>query len=77
VSADLPTIREHFSDDEVRYFQAGDAGSLADALAEVHERPDEAAARAEAARSRYEEYRWERSARAYVEVLTRVAAGRG
>jgi glycosyltransferase involved in cell wall biosynthesis len=71
VSADLPTIREHFSDEEVRYFKAGDAASLAEALAEVAEDPAAAVRRADAARRRYEEYRWERSARAYVDALHR------
>ena len=73
VSADLPTIKEHFSDDEVRYFRAGDAGSLADALAAIAADPDMARAQAEAARHRYEDYRWTRSKRAYIDVLRRLS----
>lgn len=76
VSADLPTIREHFADDEVRYFKAGDADSLAEALADVAADPEGAARRAAAARRRYEGYRWEHSADAYVNVLCRVASRR-
>lgn len=76
VSADLPTIREHFSDDEVRFFRAGDASALAEVLETVARDPDGARQRAEAARRRYEAYRWERSAAAYVGVLERLARRR-
>jgi glycosyltransferase involved in cell wall biosynthesis len=73
VSADLPTIRAHFSDDEVMFFRAGDANALADALAEVAADPERALRRAEAARRRYEAYRWEHSAEAYIGVLEKLA----
>jgi glycosyltransferase involved in cell wall biosynthesis len=73
VSADLPTIREHFADDEVRYFRAGDADALAEALADVAMNREAAAARAAAARRRYEGYRWDESARRYIAALA--AAG--
>ena len=74
VSADLPTIRAHFSDEEVRYFRAGDADSLADALADVAANPEAASRRAEAARRRYEEYRWSGFAATYVELVRRLSA---
>jgi glycosyltransferase involved in cell wall biosynthesis len=73
VTADLPAIREHFSDNEVRFFSAGNAADLAAALREVAAAPDAAKARAEAARRRYEQYRWPMSARRYVELLERCA----
>jgi glycosyltransferase involved in cell wall biosynthesis len=73
VTADLPAIREHFSPDEVRFFSAGDAGALAEALREVAASPDAAEARAEAARRRYEEYSWSRSAGRYVDLLERLS----
>jgi glycosyltransferase involved in cell wall biosynthesis len=75
VSADLPTIKKHFSEDEVLFFRAGDASSLAHALAEVAAEPEAAARRAAAARRRYENYRWERSAEAYVKVLRSLVPG--
>lgn len=75
ISADLPTIKEHFSDDEVLYFEAGHAASLAEALGEVARNPAAAAARAAAARRRYERYSWDRSVSAYTDVLRRVARG--
>jgi glycosyltransferase involved in cell wall biosynthesis len=73
VSADLPTIRSHFSDDEVLFFEAGDAESLARALDTVASDPAAAARRAAAARSRYEAYRWEHNATTYVDLLRRCA----
>jgi glycosyltransferase involved in cell wall biosynthesis len=71
VSADLPTIREHFSDSEVLFFRAGDIEALKAALLEIRREPASAAARAEAARRRYEGYRWPGHARRYAELLAR------
>ena len=62
VSADLPTIREHFADDEVRFFRAGDGDALAEALLDVASDVAAARARAERALQRYEAYRWPRNA---------------
>jgi glycosyltransferase involved in cell wall biosynthesis len=76
VSADLPTIREHFSDAELSYFEPGDATSLARALEDVAADPDAAHRRAEAARRRYEDYRWERSERVYQDLIWRLAGRR-
>lgn len=72
--ADLPTHRFHFSDDEVRFFRAGDDMALAEALAEIAADPDAARRRAENARRRYETYRWPNQARRYVALLDRLAA---
>lgn len=77
VSSDLPTIRRHFSDDEVLYFRPGDPTALAAALSQVQADPERTRLRVAAARARYEEYRWERSARAYVEVLRAAADVKG
>ena len=73
VSADLPTIRAHFSDDEITYFRAGDPKSLASALVSTIQDPDAAKARALAARVRYEAYRWPVNAARYTGVLRRAA----
>lgn len=69
VCADLPTLREHFSSDEVLFFRAGDPGALAAALCEVARHPAAAAARATAALRRYDEYRWPLNAARYAAVL--------
>jgi glycosyltransferase involved in cell wall biosynthesis len=74
VSADLPTIKEHFDDDEVRFFRAGDSDSLADALLDVASNATAARARAERALQRYEAYRWPRNAAKYAELLNRITA---
>jgi glycosyltransferase involved in cell wall biosynthesis len=74
VAADLPTIREHFSDEEVLFFRPGDAGALASALASLHLEPDAAAARAKAALERYEQYRWGANAERYARLLDRLLA---
>lgn len=68
-TADLRAIREHFSSREVRFFRAGDAADLAEALREIALSPEMARARADAARQRYERYAWPVSARRYVELL--------
>jgi glycosyltransferase involved in cell wall biosynthesis len=71
VSADLPTIRAHFSDDEVLFFKAGDARALASALLEVRRDPIAAASRSEAARLRYRRYGWAANAQRYADLLER------
>lgn len=76
VVADLPTLRMHFSDDEVLFFRAGDETSLSTALVAVAQDPGAAASRARAARQRAEAYSWGRSADRYVEVLDRSRASR-
>jgi glycosyltransferase involved in cell wall biosynthesis len=72
VSADLPTIREHFADDEVRFFRAGDGDSLAEALLDVASNAAAARARAKRALKRYEAYRWPPNAAKYAELLDRI-----
>lgn len=75
VSAALTTIQEYFSDDEIRFFKPGSADSLAEALLAVARDPEDAEARAERARRRYDGYRWEISARRYVAILDRLLSG--
>jgi glycosyltransferase involved in cell wall biosynthesis len=72
-ASDLPTLRAHFSDDEVRYFRAGDDAALADALVDIAADPDGAHRRAANAKKRYDNYRWPTQARRYVALLDRLA----
>jgi glycosyltransferase involved in cell wall biosynthesis len=65
----LPTLEEHFSDEELLFFSPGDADELAAALVSIARNPAGAQVRAERARSRCEEYRWHRSAERYAAVL--------
>jgi glycosyltransferase involved in cell wall biosynthesis len=69
VSADLPTLRAHFSDDEVAFFRAGDAGALAAALLDVYRNRASALSRAAAASRRYDEYRWPANESRYLRAL--------
>ena len=69
VAAGLPTMREHFSDDEVLFFEPGDSSALAAALLEVATSRDAADMRAQAALQRYGTYRWPIYARRYLGIL--------
>ncbi len=69
VCADLPTLRAHFDEGEVIFFSAGDACSLAEALRAVAADPEGAGRRAEAARRRYERYRWSIQGQRYAGLL--------
>jgi glycosyltransferase involved in cell wall biosynthesis len=73
IAPGLETIRSHFSPDEVLLFEPGDARALARALERVAADPAAAAARADAARRRYEAYRWEHNAAVYTDLLSRLA----
>jgi glycosyltransferase involved in cell wall biosynthesis len=69
VVAGLPTLRDHFAEDEVLFFTPGDADALAAALLVVARDPDAARARAEAAHRRAQAYAWEANAARYVRLL--------
>jgi glycosyltransferase involved in cell wall biosynthesis len=71
VSADLPTIREHFGDSDVLFFRAGDADALTAALLEVRREAEAATLRAKSALATYERYRWDIQAARYAGVLER------
>jgi len=73
-AAGLPTLREHFDDDEVLFFRPGDAGALADALLAIARDPEAARRRADAARRRARTYAWGESAARYVRLLDELAA---
>jgi glycosyltransferase involved in cell wall biosynthesis len=73
VAADLPAVREHFDDDEVAFFEAGDAAALAGALKQTLADPEAAQARAWRATRRYGDYRWPVSAARYTDLLDRLA----
>jgi glycosyltransferase involved in cell wall biosynthesis len=76
VVSDLPTLRRHFSPEEVAFFRAGDPKALADVLTRVADDYDAALARAAAARERYRNsYDWERQSRGYTRMLELLATG--
>jgi glycosyltransferase involved in cell wall biosynthesis len=70
VASSLPSLRAHFSDEEILFFEAGSAASLGEALLAVGQNPEEATRRQMAASRRYlSEYRWEIQAQRYCDVL--------
>jgi glycosyltransferase involved in cell wall biosynthesis len=73
VASDLPAVREHFTDQELTFFAPGDAASLARALLWTAQNPAAARAKTEAARKRFEEYRWPVYAERYALLLQRLA----
>jgi glycosyltransferase involved in cell wall biosynthesis len=74
VVARLETLALHFNDDEVTFFEPGDAQSLASAIQWVAQYPDEARAKAERARVRLEDYSWPIQSRRYLDLLDGVRA---
>ena len=75
VAPDIPAIQSSFGDDELLFFRAGNAASLAAAIRAVAADADAARQRAEAALVRYRaKFRWEIYARRYVELLERLLA---
>ena len=76
VVADLPTLRSHFSPDEILFFRAGDSNDLARAIVQVAQDPAAAQTRAAAAlRRSAEEYSWDQSAAKFVAVLRKLSRG--
>jgi glycosyltransferase involved in cell wall biosynthesis len=71
VVARLPTLAEHFSDEEVLFFTPGDAEDLARALIEASRDPAQARRRAAAARRRADAYGWPENAARYLAALSR------
>jgi glycosyltransferase involved in cell wall biosynthesis len=74
VAADLPAMREYWSEDTVRYFRAGEVASLAEALQDTFDHPDATATRVSAARARYAELAWSGEAEKYRGLLLRLIA---
>ena len=72
VSARLDAIQEYFSDAEITYFEAGDVEALATALRATANDSAAVKARAEAARRRYDGYRWSVASRDYIATLDRL-----
>jgi glycosyltransferase involved in cell wall biosynthesis len=68
-AAGLPTLREHFTDDEVLFFTPGDADALAAALLAIARDPAVAQTRAMAARRRARAYAWQTNAERYVQLI--------
>lgn len=71
VCAGLPTLRQHFADDELLFFHPGDVHDMAEKLRFAVEHPGEMAVRAERAYTRYErEYSWPRQKQVFLDLLS-------
>jgi glycosyltransferase involved in cell wall biosynthesis len=73
VTSRLPVIERYFSDEEVRFCEPGSPESLADAIAEVRARPDEARERALRASARLAEIEWSRQRDRYKALIDELA----
>ena len=69
VVARLRTLAHHFGEDEVTFFEPGDAEGLATALRWVAEHPDEARVKAQRAQRRASNYSWAENRERYVALL--------
>jgi glycosyltransferase involved in cell wall biosynthesis len=76
VVARLDTLARHFGEDEVTFFEAGDASSLGESLCWVHANPQEAAAKAERAFARYASFAWPANRDRYIAALDRMQISR-
>jgi len=68
----LPTLQEHFAEDELLFFESGNPADLARAFVLIAQDPAGAAQRAERARARCKEYSWQRNAERYAALLDRL-----
>jgi glycosyltransferase involved in cell wall biosynthesis len=67
----LETLEQHFSDEEVTFFEAGDPSSLVDALCWVAAHPQDAGRKAELASERARQYAWGVQRERYLSLLDR------
>lgn len=65
----LETLESHFGDDEVTFFEPGDALSLAEAVRWVATHPKEAQAKTRRATERAADYSWKRQRERYLSLL--------
>lgn len=59
VVGDVPSIRRAFSDDEVLYYETGDANQLAEGVLRIYRDPEAASQMATRAREAYRKYTWD------------------
>lgn len=73
ISSRLPAIEESFDDDCLRFFRAGDAADLADAIAELGRNAGRREALAEQAFVRYQALCWNKAKQDYVRIMNSLA----
>jgi glycosyltransferase involved in cell wall biosynthesis len=70
VVSGLETLAKHFGPDEVTFFEAGNAASLAEAISWVAGHPDEVRNRVVRARARAAAYSWQENRERYLSILS-------
>ena len=68
IASDLKTFRQHFSDEEILYFETGNSEDLAEAIKFAVQHPDQMAQQAQRARHRFQNYSWEVMKERYIEL---------
>jgi hypothetical protein len=70
VCAGLPTLRGHFAEDELLFYEPGSVDDLAEKLLWAAQHPQEMCERAERASNHYDaEYSWPRQRAVFLELL--------
>lgn len=70
----LETLADHFAEDEVTFFEPGDADALAAAVLWVAQHPREACSKARRARERASAYSWQQNRERYLRMLHHLQA---
>jgi glycosyltransferase involved in cell wall biosynthesis len=76
VATRLPVVERYFGDGELRFCEPGDPAAMAEAIAEVRARPDEAVERARRASARMRDIAWGRQRQVYLELMEGLARKR-
>jgi glycosyltransferase involved in cell wall biosynthesis len=76
VVSKLPVVTNYFSDDEVRFCEAGSAESLAEAVRDVIRDPEASRARAVKATERLRDIAWSRQRQSYLNVVDSLVKAR-
>src|SRR6185369_4169633 len=69
IASDLLSVRDYFSDRQIRYVNPGDVEDLAGALRQLLSAPDVRRRLAIAAGSFYQQYNWSSEERVYVSIV--------
>jgi glycosyltransferase involved in cell wall biosynthesis len=72
IASRLKAVEAYFGEDALRYFEAGNAQSLAEAIMDLYQNPGKRDALVVNARNLYGEYRWEKQREAYLSLYSEI-----
>ena len=75
IASDLKTFRQHFSDDEILYFETGNPEELAKAIKYAVQHPELLFQQAQRASRRFQSYRWEVMKERYINMYENFSHG--